>query len=351
MMERPGNRRDELSGWPPFVELMLGAEPLSIRGRVVDHEGEPCGDAYLWIEDPTPFGTLGTLPLHVEAWSAGGRVPQRAIDSIASAPDEDGDEDFGSATPIAEPNAMLFWVRTDPDGGFEIPGLLDREYTLRVIDSDLRWNFTSEPIGAGTESYEFRLPRPDVHEGLNARVVTRHGDPVEGVRVLQWTAAMDKKARVFGGRTHVTRFLMGPETVSDEQGMVRFGEIPKERIEFYIASDEILPTYASIEDIEDPTEVEIVVAARAYLNFLSEPADAVDSIFVTDVEGNRQKILRMRADGYSNYDDFPLTEGRSGVVTVNSDAAFLHIVFDGEEVDRLPLVLRPGEVERIEYRP
>ena len=245
---------------------------------------------------------------------------------------------------------MLFYVRTDPDGGFAIEGLTDREYTLRAIDDQLRFNVTSEAVFAGTDDFVFRVPKTPTHDVLEARVVTRHGDPVEGVRVLQWTAAMDHDARVFGGRADVTRFLMGPETVSDAEGRVRFLDIPTERIEFFVASDEILPAYASIEDIEDPTAAEIVVTARAHLSVTVDPPDAVDAIHVTDVDGNRQEILLMRADGYSNFGDFQLVEGRSGVVTVNSDAAYLNLVLEGEVVETMPLVLRPGEVERIDVR-
>ena len=57
----------------------------------------------------------------------------------------------------------------------------------------------------------------------------------------------------------------------------------------------------------------------------------------------------MRADGYSNYSELPLVDGRSGVVTIHSDATDLILLRDGAVIDSLPIAPRPGETLQIEY--
>ena len=53
----PGHRRAVLekpiTGWPPFVVLQLGDEPLTIRGRVVDGDGNAVARAKVWVLDAT----------------------------------------------------------------------------------------------------------------------------------------------------------------------------------------------------------------------------------------------------------------------------------------------------------
>ena len=51
----------------------------------------------------------------------------------------------------------------------------------------------------------------------------------------------------------------------------------------------------------------------------------------------------MRADGYSHHATFELQDGRSGVVTITSDAAALHFLRAGELVESVPIVPRPGQ--------
>ncbi len=352
-LERPGEPGDALGGWPGFVELVLGEACASIRGRVVDHEGRPCAEAYVWVEDPTPFGTVGTHPLSLEGWLAGGRVPGRATDSLAEIPEdggEDGGEVFGSATPIEPPSAMLWYARTDPDGRFELPGLLRRPYDVRAVDAGLGWTVVERAVPAGTDALELRVPAPDGHERLVVRVATRHGDPVPGVGVQQWAAAFDQDVRVRGGRSHVTRFLLGRSGASDERGRVVFENVPREGIQLFVSGDDVLPAYASV-DAAVASELVVTVAARAFLRVTVEPPVAADAIEVTGDDGERQPILLMRADGYSDFQRFPLDAGRSGTVTVTSEASSLHLLVGDERVATLPLVLRPGEVHEVLWRP
>ncbi len=342
---RPAEATEEEDGWPDFVQVRLGAEALSIRGRVLDARGEPIPSIRVWVGDPTPFGVLGSFPLRLEALMAGGQVPAEAIDSLADEPRRDGSHAFGSARPIFEPNGLLYWVTTEEDGTFELPGLLDREYVLHVLDEGLHAGVVSEPIRAGERGVELQVPAGANFERIRGRVVTRKGDPIPGVRITPWIPSVSEAVRVFGGMSDVTRFFLGEAVTSAEDGSFELLQVPREHVQFHLISDDIVPTYADVGQVDDPDDFEIEVLARVHLRIeLSGLGLEADSFRVTSERAEPVTILEMRADGYSNYDSFPIVDGRSGVVTVTSDAAYLHLGKGGEIVETLPLDLRPGEV-------
>ncbi|MCE9594386.1 MAG: sigma-70 family RNA polymerase sigma factor [Planctomycetes bacterium] len=347
-LARPKDPTATESGWPALVELRLGDATLSIRGRVVEANGAPVANVKVWLAEPTPFGAVGTAPLRLEALLAGGAVPERAIESLAAAPDADGEADFGSAGPLREANAQLYWVATDGDGRFELPGLERRDYTLRVVAPDLRFDFQSRPVRAG-ESIELVVAEPDAYPRIEGRVVTRLGDPVAGVELQAWTTALELDERVFGGRAHVSRFLAGPTTRSDANGRFALERVRRSDVFFEVSSDAILPLYVDVESLHDPLHVELVVAARAYLDVRGSATSRADAFELLDPRGERVKILSMRKDGYSDFERFALVDGNSGVVTTNTDAATLRLFVADEVTAELPLALRPGVVTSIDY--
>ena len=105
-----------------------------------------------------------------------------------------------------------------------------------------------------------------------------------------------------------------------------------------------LVTYFAIDDLEDPLAAEVRVRARAHLRV---EAPAASSFRVVDRAGQPVPLMRMRADGYSTSDTLPLTDGRSGVVSVTTDAVELWLCRGDTVLERVPLQLRPGDVVTI----
>ncbi|MEM7311076.1 MAG: hypothetical protein AAF682_30680, partial [Planctomycetota bacterium] len=335
-------------GWPELVVLRLAGEALSISGRVVDAAGEPIEAARVWVGDPSPLGALGTQPLRIEALAAGAPVPSLAIDSIADLPKTDGNASFGSARPQLEPDGLLAWVETDSAGRFELGGLTDREYRLNVLGRDLSCGWIEDEVPAGARNVVLSPPAGSTLSSLRGRVVSQEGKPVEGVAITTWIPAVSTKQRVFGGWSDTTRFFLGKTTRSAADGSYDLGPVPARYLELHLVSDEILPAYGSVDDADDPENYEIRVETRAHLDVEIAPAeDAATAFRVRDVDGRGIVVYEMRADGYSNYDVFELDGGRSGVVTVPSHAAWLHLM-DGETVvEEIPLRLVPGEITTI----
>jgi len=346
-LERQGDERGRES-WPDEVELVLGAPPLSISGRVLDAAGLPLSGGRVWVGDATRFGAVGQIPVRLEALMAGGSVPEEALASLG-APTGDGIEVFGSATPALAPNALLYWVRTDADGRFELPGLLARDYVLHALDEELHWGTISEPISAGSRGVELVVPSEGAYETLRGRVLTAQGDPIPGVRLVPWIPALHAKEPVRGGNADVMRFFLGEAAVTDGEGAFELRGVPRRFVQFHLISDEIVPSYASVEQVVDPLDFDIQVQARVHLEVeVAGGAQVADAMRVLDGNGRRLTLLQLRADGYSNYEELALENGRSGVVTITSNAATLELLLDGEVVDAMPLAPRPGE--RIDVR-
>ena len=76
-------------------------------------------------------------------------------------------------------------------------------------------------------------------------------------------------------------------------------------------------------------------------------ADGPDAFRVIDDLGKVVTMMEMRADGYSHHDAMPLVNGRSGVVTVTTDAAELQFLRDGAVVDTAPIAPLPGQPLRV----
>ena len=342
---RPGTNEAD---WPERVVLVLGPPALSIRGRVVDWDGQPRADARVWVEGER-FGVLGNVPLQREALMAGAKLPDEALEFLASGPTSDGDESFGNHSPISNPNAMLHWVTTDTDGAFEIGGLADRDYVVVVMDPQLRFGTRSAPIAAGTRGATIELSEEGIHPFVAGQIVTRSGDAVGGVSLHPFFSAVDDEIRLFGGRAQVSRNFVAEAVVADEEGFFELESVPHENIAFYVASDAIVPRFVSIEEVDDPSDFEIVVAARVHLSVeLLDPARA-DAFSVTDSWGEPITIRTVHASGHTTFQALPISEGRSETCVVSTEAVQLHLMLGGFVVESHPVTLSPGEVNTLRF--
>lgn len=336
-------------GWPDWVELVLGGPALSIEGRVRSAAGEPLAGTRVWVTDGGTLGRVGTMPLALEAVLAGNAVPDEALDSIAEL--DGGTRDHGSARPAEAPSALFAWVETDAEGRFALGGLEDRDYVLAVVDRELTWGTLTDPIAAGARGVEVVADlEATTWPFLAGRVVTEQGDPVPNVDITPWLPVLDATTPVPGGTSHVTRWFSRRSEVTDAQGRFELERVPRQHLAFFLISDDIVPSHASVEDVTDPDDFTIPVRARVHLEVVVEPgAEGADAFRLTDAQGAPVEILEMRADGYSNFVRYPLTGGRSGVVTTTSDALVLHLLRGDEELEAIGVRLRPGEVNTIVY--
>ncbi len=335
--------------WPAQVEIVLGEPCLAIEGRLLDARGNPKSGARVWIADPTPFGVLGTRPLRLEFLASGAPLPTDAVRTLADLPAQDGAQEFHSARPANEPDALIAWVVSDADGRFELRGLQDRAYVLNVLDTGLHFGTVTEPIRAGRRGVIVELPSDDValHKKLRGRVVTKHGDPVAGVSILPFVSPVSAAERVFGGTVNVSRFFEGESVSSRADGSFELVDVPRMHISFQLAGDEIGYAYASVEDVKDPANHRFFVSARVRIEIELGETTYAESARASDDEGRPVHFLDVRADGYSNYAELRLLNGRSGSVVLSSDATTITLWRAGELVEAIPVRLVPGETTRV----
>lgn len=342
----PGSLERGPGDWPDLVELRLGGAPLEIAGRVVDAEGRPRAGGRVWLADPTRFARVGAVPVQSEALLSGARVPDAALDSLAAIAAGGADRNYGSATPAFEPDAVVSWVRTDAEGRFRLGGLQDRTYVLNVAGEDLSWGLQTDPVPAGTDDLVVELPAGANYPRLRGRLLSAQGDPVPDVAITPWVPAFQAVEEFPGGSSDVLRFFLGKTLRTDAEGRFELTDVPRANLQFHAVSDDIVPSYFSVEDVTDPEDFRVTVEARAHFEVIAGPG-RFDALAVVGQDDAPLELLRMRADGYSNFEQLPILDGRSGVVTVSTGAAAVLLFRAGEQIERVPLRLRPGSITTI----
>jgi hypothetical protein len=315
-LERPDAPAGDRTGWPDFVEIRLGGPALAIRGRVVDPAGHPRAAVRVWIGDPTPFGLIGRMPVQSENLMAGALVPPRLLEPDPNPPKEDGNDVDMRRIAGAPPTASWYWVVTGDDGSFELRGLDDRDYKLRILDTKTLQIVTSDPIAAGDPDARIVMPPPAVFPKLAGRVVTVGDRPVAGARVLLRTTPFEVHTRYFGGKIDVFHMNDGGGTTADAEGRFEFRDVPREGVFFVLRSDRIVPCDWELPAGADPENLDVRVDVRCQLEVrLKAPLERADSISLRDGEGQEVDLITADQERISFSSSLPLVAGRSGVLS------------------------------------
>ncbi len=348
-MERPDEPQGEHTGWPDFVELRLGGPPLSIRGRVVDPEGNARPRVRVWAADPTPFGIIGRVPAHNEGLMAGAAIPRRALEPDPNTPSEDGHADIVNRNSGGPPTISWHWVEADDEGRFELGGLDDRRYTLRVLDPRTLQTSSSRPIQAGEQDARIEVPAPALFARLAGRITTVGDRPLAGVSVELRTSCFGTHTRYFGGTLGVYEFHAGGTTSTDAEGRFEFQDVPREGVFFVLRSDRIVPCDWMLPAGADPENLDVKVDVRCQLEVrLKAPSDRADFIAMLDGDGGEVPLIEMNGESVHINSEVPLTEGRSGVLSASSSARTLELYKNGKIVERHAIALVPDEINVIE---
>ncbi len=349
-LDRPREPRGTDTGWPDEVELVLAGPPLTIRGVVRTHDGKPKAGARVSLSDPTPIGTIGMMPANAEGIAAGMRVPPQAIESESQVPETDGDNYYDQFMRVGPPTAFWNFAQTDAEGRFEIGGLDDRTYRLRVVDPVSLCGFTSTPIDAGSTTADLKLPVPVVWPELIGTVVDDAGKPVAGVDVLLVAEAYGVKSRIFGGRTYISLRDRRENVVTDEKGRFTLRDVPREGMELNLSSESTVPHSLPLERGLDPAQVLLEVSLRCAFEVHVAPGGEldVDAIALRDAQGQKLDVLRIEPGHVNAYTAAPLVDGRTGVLSASSAARTLVLLRNNQVVREVPIRLRGGETNLIE---
>jgi len=105
------------------------------------------------------------------------------------------DRRLDSTQPVRD-TVSWYWVAADADGRFELGGLDDRRYTLRVLDPKTLQSTTSQPVQAGDHDVRIEMPAPALFAKLAGRITTVGDRPVAGVSLQLRTTCFETHTRV-----------------------------------------------------------------------------------------------------------------------------------------------------------
>lgn len=339
----------EQEGNAEFVYLSMGDEPLHIRGRVLDANGEPIAGAKVWAQNPGVVSSLDGRMASMEGYLNGGLTRQEMRDKFFR-----NGELIGDPVELREntSTAIWGWAKTDENGDYDLGGLLDKPYGLTAILPESLVQVDAGPFQAGMVGADILVPAAAVHPLVAGQLVSRNGSPIPNANI---SAQCDPMSLGTSGGSRTTVHASGRNAVSDENGRFRIKNLGTSRVYLRIDGDSVLPIEYGRGHEEGITAVadqpidnlRIVVPVRIHFRVELSDANLADQICALDAEGKRLGINQITPNGRTTRRAFDLQGGQSEVLSV-SDAVSSFALLKGDETLRtIPFSPRYGEVNVI----
>jgi hypothetical protein len=289
---------------PLPIELRLGGEALAITGRIVDAEGTPLADWSVAIRG-------GVRLSH-------GMFPPPLVETMTG-PDS---------------------VGTDPDGRFELTGLLDREYVVWAYDRESLLAVESAgPVRAGTSDLELVAPTDAVHAEVAGVVVSRRGTAVPHavVDLNRVTHSSESGSVWVGGRS----------TTADARGRFVLRGVPHEGVRLGVGGGEVVPASFDLEPGQDVADLRLEVARRCHFRLELMDFEERPRLSMLDQDGETLSIYSFQANGWRSSNVLTIDPEGSQVLAVSEDAVTLVLSRGRVELERRPVLLDPDAVTEL----
>lgn len=310
--------------WPRPLVLRLGAEPLTLAGRVLDARGAPLAGMRVWITDPTFFGGLAR-------GSNAERFPQLVqVEGLLVG---------------ADPGWT--WAESDGDGRFELRGLAEREYTVAAMDPATLQRTDLSGVAAGRRNLVLVLATDELLPRVSGRVVDGRGNPVANLAVFPMCDALETRVE---GQLVSTQHEAAAGTSTDAEGWFELQRVPERAVYLRIQGADTLPLEwgrglaGGLAELagEDPEDVLITVERRCHFQVELAVPDEADELGVLDAEGRALTISEFLGNSRHDTERHRIVEGRSNTLAVGDRAVTLVLYRGGSEVRRVALALDPG---------
>ena len=305
---RPGER----------VELVVGAPALSIEGRVITPGGEHVVDASVSLIDPTPID-IAQDRASIEALLCAGGARGGAVE-----------------------------VRTDAEGRFRLPCLLDRDYRLRVLARDGVGVLDTPSIAAGTSALVLEVEPVLERSPVMGLVLDIRGQPIAGAKVSAHRA-------LHADRTMTPAVsARGPSTTTDEDGWFLLPGVPDDGgCELHVWAEGFFGRRIPLQG-QNRDAMEVVAVPRASLevvwaggapgqmaavSLLSESGKALTLLPASELDRKHPTPAR---------ESMQIAAGVPGFAVVPGMASTVVLAVDGREVARAPITWTPQWSSRIE---
>jgi Carboxypeptidase regulatory-like domain len=296
---------------PEFLTLQLGRSLLAIGGRVVDPAGTPLVNIDVHLLDATPLGLVA---------SSTGGLQKEVMETITAG------------------NGAL-QTRTGDLGFFRLEGLLERTYRLEAVAEDSLVMFVTDPIPAGREDVEIRLP-------------------VGSTRAVRGYV-LDFRGRAFGGCKlsvaipdswnplvrPVGMLAVGASTRSDDDGWFEFEAVSQGDLVLFVEDQRIVPVaFQDVAANPAPTEVTVVVEWKCQLQVSADASREGLTMKVVDAAGDKRRLFQLTGDAQFMFDTVTIDAELSPVWVVPQSVTEAVFYRDGEEVTRVQLALDPSSL-------
>jgi len=342
---RPAGGGGTVAEWPAPLELRLGPPTRSVRGRVVDENG-PVAGAMVWIDDPTPLGVVGEAPVQIEYFVGGGplRLRGRWL-SFANAPCADApvlDDRRTQGLWLHEDESTATWrfVTTAADGTIELPGLLDRAYTLRAFVPRTRRHAVARNVTGDTRP-ELVVSSTDT-TSLRGRVVAPNGAPIAGVSVSPSAILFRRDTRVAAGLFELRLLQDGAPVTTDTDGSFGLDGIGDDEWMLLFSGEHVRPGDFDGRDIDPFVPQTFLLERRWNVRIeLADPGEADEATF-ENAAGGEETVLTGLANFHGNPGRLPLYDGKSRPFAIGDRTVRCVLWRRGERVRSVPIVPTPG---------
>lgn len=307
----PATRRDygqvvwETSGSPPFVELDLGPETLSISGHVIGRDGSPCHRWRVSLVDGTSLAPERLPPTFVEELDA---------------------EVSGGAL-------------TNDNGAFRLSGLCQRDYVLRAWDPASLVNIQSAPVAAGTQDCILTAPSDSVR-AIEGIVVSHRGKVLMDVEVVTVLVTAGDPHTVIG-----SIWESGGRTRTDVHGAFRLDRFPRTGAHLNLYGEAILPDRCFVEPntMDRPLRVSVAERWRFRIESSGEELQGL-TLQVRDSEGLTLPIYVLQQNVWEISTAYLLEGSRSPVLSVSEDVSELVLLNGTKPVRSVTVTPTLGEI-------
>lgn len=240
---------------------------------------------------------------------------------------------------------------TDSHGRFRIPGVLPRNYDLRIFDEETGFAQTHGPFHPNQE-WTVHIEQPRVRPEFNLRAFSLSGNEVRGAKVELSVVLIHNQTQGVGGTSTFTSFVgESKTTTTDGSGACRFINAPGGDLRITVTKPGFVPTEVLHSDKGNVLEVRMArllpfrVAAKGL-------DDRYTMLEVFDEFGNRLEVKpAWRGKHYPNMHKFGLWRGHSVVAAIPETASYAEIrdLHSKELIRKMPVVFREGEVTVLDF--
>ncbi|MHC5070501.1 MAG: sigma factor-like helix-turn-helix DNA-binding protein [Planctomycetota bacterium] len=293
--------------------LVLPGRSKTIRGTVVDHRGVPRKGLRVYPWDPTFLG--GGLEI-AEVVAGGKRSEMYGVADL-----------------------------TDADGAFELTGLVDRRYILRVHDEQSRLTLNTAPVAAGTDDLRIVIPQDAMRERVSGRIVAHTGAGIPDVDVFVEVHVLASRGTIRNAR--------GVKVTTDRHGHFSLPDVSRREVYLAVRGDSIVPAEHSLPADHSGHDLRIQVERRCH--FKLDPARFRNRkriwVEMLDDGGKQLTIYTFSAHGWSSTNRWHMwNKPGTQALAVSERAAWL-VVHEGfgknTEVLRHAIALKPGVVTNL----